>query len=186
MDILERKKVWDGFTKIWRLRIGYADGVQVWRELEYHGDSVSILPYDPVRRLALTVRLPRAPLLFLGQTDLMEEACAGMIDPGETPEAAARREAMEELGLRLGDLEWVGRSAMSPGVSAQHVSLFLTLWSAGDRVAPGGGADGEHERIEVLERPLADLARDADAGAIGDLCLFSLVMALRLRRPDLF
>jgi nudix-type nucleoside diphosphatase (YffH/AdpP family) len=186
MDILERHKVWDGYLKVWRLRIGYADGVEVWRELEHHGDSVSMLPYDPVRRLALTVRLPRAPLIFLGETELLEEACAGMIDAGEAPETAARREAMEELGLRLGELELVGRSAMSPGVSAQHVTLFLAPWSVDDRVAAGGGAEGEHERIEVLQRPLADLARDADAGAIGDLCLYSLVMALRLRRPDLF
>lgn len=186
MDILERHKVWDGYLKVWRMRIGYADGGEAWREVEHHGDSVSILPYDPARRLALTVRLPRAPMLFLGQSDLLEEACAGMIDAGETAEAAARREAMEELGLRLGDLEPLGRAAASPGVSAQRVNLFLAPWSASDRVAAGGGADGEDERIEVLERSLADLARAADAGAIGDLCLFSLVMALRLRRPDLF
>ena len=186
MDILERHKVWDGYLKLWRMRIGFADGGEAWREVEHHGDSVSVLPYDPARRLALTVRLPRAPLIFLGEHELLEEACAGMIDAGETAEAAARREVMEELGLRLGDLEPVGRAAPSPGVSAQRVNLFLAPWSAGDRIADGGGAEDEDERIEVLERSLADLARAADAGAIGDLCLFSLVMALRLRRPDLF
>jgi nudix-type nucleoside diphosphatase (YffH/AdpP family) len=186
MEILERRKVWDGFLKVWRLRIGYADGEEVWREVEYHGDSVSVLPYDPARRLALTVRLPRGPSIFVGESGLVEEACAGMIDAGETPETAVRREAMEELGLRLADLELVGRAAPSPGTLAQRVNLFLAPWSAGDRIAAGGGAAGENERIEVLERPLSDLARAADAGEIGDLCLFSLVMALRLRRSELF
>jgi nudix-type nucleoside diphosphatase (YffH/AdpP family) len=186
MNILERHKVWDGYLKLWRLRIGFADGGEAWREVEHHGDSVSVLPFDPARRLALTVRLPRAPMLFLGETELLEEACAGMVEPGEAPETAVRREAMEELGLRLGRLEPLGLIAPSPGVSAQRANLFLAEWSEQDRVAAGGGAEGEDERIEVLVRPLADLARDADRGAICDLCLFSLIATLRLRRPDLF
>ena len=62
MDIVERHKVWDGYLKLWRVRISFADGGEAWREVEHHGDSVSILPYDPTRRLALTVRLPRAPM----------------------------------------------------------------------------------------------------------------------------
>ena len=36
-------------------------------------------------------------------TPYLLEACAGILDPGETPEEAARREAEEEIGLKVGD-----------------------------------------------------------------------------------
>ena len=44
----------------------------------------------------------------------------------------------------------------------------------------------EHEGITVVERSLDGLAFDADQGMIADAKLFSLVLALRLRRPELF
>ena len=45
---------------------------------------------------------------------------------------------------------------------------------------------GEHEGITVVERLLAELAADVDQGRIADGKLLTLVLALRLRRPDLF
>jgi hypothetical protein len=45
---------------------------------------------------------------------------------------------------------------------------------------------GEHEGITVVERSLAGLAFDADQGRIADAKLLTLVLALRLRRPELF
>ena len=39
-----------------------------------------------------------------GADPYLLEACAGIIDPGETPEEAARRETEEEIGVTIGSL----------------------------------------------------------------------------------
>jgi hypothetical protein len=62
----------------------------------------------------------------------------------------------------------------------------LAPYRTADRKSPGGGVRSEHEGIEVVERPLEALAKDADEGKIADAKLLTLILALRLRRPDLF
>ena len=194
-EILDRDTTRIGYVTVERLRVRLADGAEVIREVESHGDAVAVLPYDPTRRQALIVRLFRAPAFDRLGEEALEEACAGMIETsdGEIGEGqpadetgTVRREAMEELGLRLADLEFVARVWSSPGVSAERVALYLAPYQPSDRVGPGGGVAEEHEAIAVIERPLVQLAADADAGRIVDLKLFALVMALRARRPELF
>ena len=96
---------------------------------------------------------------------------AGIIDEGETAETAARREAMEEAGVRLGALEPVGEVWTTPGISTERMSLYLAPYAAADRVGIGGGVQGEHENIKVLELPLAGLGAELAAGRIGDMKL---------------
>jgi nudix-type nucleoside diphosphatase (YffH/AdpP family) len=186
-QILRRETVYAGYITLERLLLRMPDGEEVWREVESHGHAVAVLPYDPACGLAYTVRLHRIPVMICGGADPLEEACAGMIDStDEGPDQAVRREALEELGLRLGELEPVGCVWTSPGVVAERCNLFLARVSTADRVAAGGGAEGEHEGIEVLERPLGELVRAADAGTLADAKLLMLVQALRLRQPALF
>ncbi|HEY1929181.1 MAG TPA: NUDIX domain-containing protein [Caulobacteraceae bacterium] len=185
--ILLRQTVYAGYVTVEKLLLRMPGGEEVWREVESHGHAVAVLPYDPARSIAYTVRQHRIPVMTCGETDPLEEACAGMIDPSdEGPDHAARREALEELGLRLGNLEPAGCVWTSPGVVAERCWLFLAPVTASDRVATGGGAPGEHEGIEVLERSLGELDRALDADAIRDAKLLMLVQALRLRQPELF
>ncbi len=183
--ILRTTNISNGYVKLARLRVRLASGAEADREVETHGDSAAVLPYDPDRRCALVVRLFRAPVFMSCGVVEIEEACAGMIDDGD-PASTARREAEEELGLRLHDLEVVARVWPSPGVSTETSTLYLAPYSPIDRVGAGGGLASEHEEITVVERPLADLAREADAGEIVDGKLFTLVLSLRARRPELF
>jgi nudix-type nucleoside diphosphatase (YffH/AdpP family) len=164
-----------------------ADGQEIWREVENHGNSVAVLPYDPGRRTALTVRMYRTPVLWAGGAEPLEEACAGMIDATDDgPDQAVRREALEELGVALGEVEPVATVWPSPGVITERSHIFLAAFAGADRVAKGGGLESEHEEIEVVETGLAELARKADLGEIVDAKLLMLVQTLRLRRPDLF
>jgi nudix-type nucleoside diphosphatase (YffH/AdpP family) len=186
-QIVKRERVYAGYVTVDRLLLRLADGQEIWREVEAHGDAVAVLPYDAARRMALTVRLYRAPALSVGCAELFQEACAGMIDPGDrSPAEAVRREAMEELGVALGELEPVATVWTSPGVVAERSSLFLAPYVAADRVASGGGLAVEHENIEVLETGLRDLADDVDHGRIEDAKLLILLQTLRLRHPGLF
>ena len=63
---------------------------------------------------------------------------------------------------------------------------FLAPYRPSDQKGKGGGARGEHEGILVVERSLSGLAFDADRGRIADAKLLILVLALRLRSPELF
>jgi nudix-type nucleoside diphosphatase (YffH/AdpP family) len=150
-----------------------------------HGLSVAVLPYDPRRRVALLVTQPRAPLLYLDEEIELLEAIAGRAGD-EDPAAAARREAMEEAGLKPATLDEVANCWPSPGISTERVALYLSSYSEADRIGPGGGADGEHEEIAVKEMPLRVLGELAGSGKLADMKTLVLVQALQLRRPDLF
>jgi len=163
-----------------------AGGETVVREVEDHGQAASVLPYDPERRCVLLVRLPRAPALWAGGPPLLTEAPAGMVEDGEAPEVTVRREALEEAGVRLGPLEPLGAPFASPGVSTERIALFLAPYSQADRIAAGGGVDGEQEHITVFETPLAEFWARVERGEVDDLKTFALAHALRVRHPELF
>jgi len=184
-ELLDRRVVYRGYLSIASLRLRLRDGAIVSRDVEYHGDAAVVLPYDPVRRCGLVARLFRGPVFDATGVRQLEEACAGMIGY-EDASAAARREAGEELGISLHTLEFVARIWPSPGVSSERQSLFLAPYAATDRNGPGGGLAAEHEDITVVERPLDSLAADAMQGEVADGKLLTLIMALQLRRPDLF
>lgn len=176
----------DSWATFLRVEVRLDDGEVVWRQVEDHGRAAAVLPYDPERRTALLVELFRAPGLYAGGSGAVVEAIAGIIDDGETAEVAAAREAMEEAGVRLGELEFVGEVWTTPGISTERMSLYLAAYSAADQVSAGGGVEGEHENITVRERPLRELGAELEAARVGDMKLLALLQALKLRRPELF
>jgi nudix-type nucleoside diphosphatase (YffH/AdpP family) len=183
-ELIARETVYAGYLTVERLKLRLANGTEVWREVERHGNSVAVLPYDPNRGCALVTQQFRAPVCAVGERDLIE-ACAGMVGD-EDVETAARREAYEELGVVLKRLEFIARIWPSPGVSTERQSLFLVAYTDSDRTGTGGGLPEEHEEIMVCEQPLKELARRTDCAHITDAKLLILILALRLRRPDLF
>lgn len=184
-EILNLRTLHAGWSRFLLARVRLADGTEAEREIEDHGDSVGVLPYDPERRVATLVRELRVPALYAAGEQSQFEAPAGLIDAGP-PEENARREVLEETGLRLHDLEPLGATYSCGGISTERIHLFLAGYRASDRVDGGGGAKGEHENIKVVEMPLVDLANLADRGELTDLKTLTLVLALRVRRPDLF
>lgn len=177
--------LYEGWSDLLKLTIRTPGGGTFTREVEDHGAAVAVLPYDPERRIAVLARQFRAPVLHAGGPDTLLEAPAGMLDEDD-PEACARREAEEEVGLRLSRLEHVGTVWPCPGVSTERMDLFLAPFTGGDRISDGGGLADENEDIEVVEMPLADLWGLVERAAIQDLKTLALAQALRLRHPDLF
>jgi len=178
------KPIHKGWSSFSRVTLEEDDGTRVDRLVEDHGSAACVLPYDPVRRVAVLVRQPRAPVVMAGAEDFPEPP-AGIVEDGEDPAACARREAEEETGLRLRELEPLGAYWSSPGVTTERTDLFLAAFGVEDRVGHGGGVD-EHENLEVLEVPLSDLAARAECGELQDLKLFAMVQALMRKRPALF
>lgn len=185
-ELLSTDVVWAGWNRMLKLRVRLPDGTEVDRTVEDHGDAASVLPFDPERKVALMIRGVRPGPLHHGLPALVLESPAGVLDDGEDPTAAARRETEEEVGVRVRDLIPLGAPFTTPGCSTERIHMFLAEYSPADRVGEGGGLADEHENLEVFEMPLAELAATADRGEISNMTLLALVQTLRLRRPDLF
>lgn len=111
-------------------------------------DAVSVLPYDPVRDRVLLIEQMRIGPWIRGDRHVFSlEAIAGRIDPGESPEEAARREAVEEAGLTLGPLEQVARYYPSPAGVTEYLFSYVACCDLPDGIAGLGGAPDEHEDI---------------------------------------
>jgi nudix-type nucleoside diphosphatase (YffH/AdpP family) len=142
-------------------------------------------PCCPSIRCGALLRLMRAPALVSAGRLTLLECPAGIVEEAD-PTQTARREAYEEVGLRLNDLEHAGRVWSSPGISTEIMDLYLAPYSSADRVNTGGGLATEHEHIEVAELRLDALWAMAERGEIDDLKTLTLVLTLRIRHPKLF
>ncbi|MGQ0564228.1 MAG: NUDIX domain-containing protein [Gemmobacter sp.] len=112
------------------------------------GDAVTVLPYDPVRDRVLVIEQFRAGPFARGDGNPWSlEAIAGRIDPGETAEAAGRREAREEAGLRFGELLPVANYYPSPGGKSEYLYSYVALADLPDDAARLGGVEDEAEDI---------------------------------------
>ncbi|MFV0490382.1 MAG: NUDIX domain-containing protein [Pseudorhodobacter sp.] len=119
------------------------------RAIFLSGDAVTVLPYDPVRdRVLLVEQFRMGPFGRGDPQPWLLEPIAGRIDPGETPEEAARREAMEEAGLVLSDLIPIRNYYPSPGAKAEYHHSFLAVTDLPDDAAIVGGEDSEIEDIK--------------------------------------
>lgn len=187
--IADRRTVYDGWLTLDVVVVDTTlrgQPARIRREVHDHGNGAAVLAYDPRTRMAVLVRQVRAAALVADGSGVTVEAIAGIVDAGEDPAETVRREAEEEAGLRIGRLDLVGAPYSSPGALTERVWLYLGECDAGAARGEGGGVADEHEQIEVLDVPLATLARLADEGRIVDMKTMLLVEALRRRRPDLF
>jgi nudix-type nucleoside diphosphatase (YffH/AdpP family) len=184
-EILKRKLLHEGWNRFWLVTVRLDNGDRIERIVEDHGAVAAVLPYNPERKCATLVRQFRAPAFIADERADLQEAVAGVVEDGD-PAECGKREAMEETGLELHNLEYVASPWSTPGLSTERMHLYLATYGEADRVGTGGGLDEEHENITVEEVPLAVLAGMADRGEIDDLKTFTLVQTLRLRRPELF
>jgi 8-oxo-dGTP pyrophosphatase MutT (NUDIX family) len=78
---------------------------------------------------------------------------AGLVEPGEKPEAAARRELLEETGYAGGEWEPLGSLASSPSLKDNWAYLFLAR-GVEETSAPD---PDEHELVEVVRVSVEDI-----------------------------
>ena len=86
---------------------------------------------------------------------LLIETAAGLLDD-DAPEAAIRREAIEETGHEVGELEHVFDVYMSPGSVTERLHFYAAPYSAETARHAGGGLADEGEQIEVIELGIDD------------------------------
>jgi nudix-type nucleoside diphosphatase (YffH/AdpP family) len=114
------------------------------------GDAATVLPWDPAADTVLLVEQFRAgPLMRGDPLPWTLEPIAGRIDPGESPEACVRREAVEEAGLSLGALHHVAAYYPSTGAVSEFVYSFVAETDLDGRGGEVGGVAHEHEDIRA-------------------------------------
>jgi ADP-ribose pyrophosphatase len=163
---------------------------------EYRGGRLRVRREHHVlpdgRRVSLdAVRVPAVayivPLLDDGRIVLIRqyrpivgaeiwELPAGTIEAGESPEACARRELVEEAGYVAGSLEPLGGVLADPGLTDERIFLFVARELR--PVARGLDAD---EHIEVVLVPLAEAYRMAETGEILDAGTLAALFRFRSR-----
>ena len=184
-ELVDVKVIHDGWGKFLIGSFRLDDGELVQREIEDHGNAVGVLPYDPVNRTAILVKQFRAPLFYSCRLPQTLEVIAGGLQ-SDDPRDCVQREAIEEAGLQLRNLEHIVSAFAMPGVSTMRIELYLATYSRQDRIGKGGGVAEERENITAVEMKLSELARWVDEGKGVDLTTAFLTQTLRCRRPDLF
>ncbi|WP_127792190.1 NUDIX domain-containing protein [Agromyces sp. LHK192] len=163
----------------------HADGRWTTEERETYdrGDGATILLYDADARTVVLTRQFRFPAYVNEHPDgMLIESAAGLLDDDD-PETAIRREAEEETGLSVGEVEHVFDVYMSPGSVTERLHFFAAPYERGS-IADGAraGLAAEGEDIEVLELDLDD-ALDRIGRDIVDAKTIMLLQWAVLRGP---
>jgi nudix-type nucleoside diphosphatase (YffH/AdpP family) len=183
--IERRERVYDGFFKLDETHLSYErfDGTMsepVSRLALERGDSAAVLLYQPESRQIVLVNQFRYPTYEKGPGWIVE-ALAGVVDPGEDPEDAARREVLEESGYAIRDLVHLSTFYVSPGGSSERIFLYLAEIAESDKVTEGGGRVIEGEDIVSVELSLADALAQVRSGVIVDAKTIVAIYALQDR-----
>ncbi len=150
------------------------------------GDAATVLPYDPGRgRVLLIEQFRYGPFVRGDPRPWSLEPIAGRIDPGETPEAAVRREAMEEARIGLGTLHEVGRYYPSPGAVSEWLVSYVATADLPDGTETIAGEQSEAEDIRGRLVPLDEALGMIATGEVANAPLILSLQWIALNRDRL-
>jgi len=177
VEVVEKTTPFQGYFRIDRYHLRHRKFDGGWsevmsREIFERGHAVAVLLYDPTRDRVALIEQFRPGAFAAGMEPWLIEIVAGIVEPGETPEEVARREALEEAGCEVTDLHFIGRYLTTPGGSSESIRLYCGRF---DSRGVGGihGLDHEDEDIRVLPLSRQEALERLAAGEITNL--FSVV-----------
>lgn len=147
-------------TSIFRVTMDHAvdpEGFEIKRAIIQHNGSAVMMPVDEKNRVLL-VRQYRLPA-----RDYLWELPAGRVDPGETVLQAAKRELVEETGLRAKKWTKIASYWPSPGFLAEKMTIYVA-----QDLKAGTATPMEDERIETRWFTQKELSELILAGKIQD------------------
>ncbi len=167
---------------------GAMSGIRTW-ELWRRGRAAAVVPYDPIQDVVVLIEQFRLPALAAGLDPVLVELPAGLCDGDERPEATARREMQEEMGLTVGTLVHIGRFLLTPGGSDELCELYVGRVAAppadAEGIAGHWGMAAEHEDIRVRVWPAGQAIEAALDGQMPNSVTMIGLLWLAARRERL-
>ncbi|WP_318507442.1 ADP-ribose diphosphatase [Photobacterium leiognathi] len=162
VDILAKETVYQGFFKMVKYRFRHKLFAGGWsgeisREMFERGHAAALLPYDPITDEVVLIEQFRVGAMAGGCEPWQLEIVAGMIDhQDESSEDVVKREAVEEAGLTVAELEKVTRYLSSSGGCSEMLDIFVgTVDSTQAGGIHGLAEESEDIRVHVVSREQA-------------------------------
>ncbi len=161
VSVLSSERVFDGKVfEIDRDRVRMPNGRDVTVDVVRHSRSVVLLPVPEPRHIVLIRQYRYAVNRWLW------EVPAGSVDPGEEPDAAARRECHEEIGLVPETIIRLGAFLPTPGYCNEEMVFFRL---SGLTVPTEPAEPDEDEDIEARTFTIAEAREMVRRGEIVDM-----------------
>ncbi|MEO1293286.1 MAG: NUDIX domain-containing protein, partial [Pseudomonadota bacterium] len=139
------------------------------------GEAVTVLPYDAARDEVLLIEQWRVgPWVYGDANPWAIEVIAGRLEGDTHPERTARREAREEAGVEIAEMEHAAGYYTTPGIGCEYLTSYV---GRADLSAAGGvhGLEEEGENIRVITLGFWDAM---EALARGDVNTAPAVLSL--------
>lgn len=189
VQIVAKTREFQGYFAVDRWRVRHRTFAGGWtgdivREVFERGHAVVVILYDPERDSIALIEQFRVGALAAGQYPWLIECVAGIIDPGETPEQVAIREAHEEAGAKPDHIEHIGKFIITPGGSSETVELFVAQVDC-SRIEGLHGLAHEGEDIRVFTLPVTEAYGMVKDGSIANSMAVVAIQWLMLEREAL-
>jgi ADP-ribose pyrophosphatase len=157
---LSTRRAWAGrLLQVDVDRVRIPNGTELELEMIRHPGAAAVVPLlsdgDTADPTVLLIRQYR-----YAADGMVWEIPAGVLEPGEAPEACARRELREETGADAQRIEHLTTIFTTPGFTDERIHLFLATGIRGGTAAPN--ADELIETVAVPMSRALGMVRDGE------------------------
>lgn len=189
-EIIDEKTAYRGFFSLKVITLKHTLYRGGWsapltREVFQRGNCVAVLLYDPQQDALVIIEQFRPGALQLNDDRVwLLEIVAGSIEPGETAEAVAYREAAEESGCEILEMIKINEFFTSPGGTSELLHLFCGRINS-THIGGLHGLEEENEDIAVQVLPFKEVYQLLEAGKIISAIPIIAIQWLALHREAL-
>ncbi|SVD14359.1 uncharacterized protein METZ01_LOCUS367213 [marine metagenome] len=190
VQLHNRETLYSGFLEVDQYEVshelfggGWSEVLE--REVMHRKEIAALLPFDPERQEVVLIEQFRVGA-WAGDWPhpWLLECIAGVMEAGESAGEVAVREAEEEAGCQVLELELIGRFFTTPGGSSELVNLFCGRIDATGLGGIHGLAD-EGENIKASVWSLPDVLALVEDGRICNAKTLVALQWLALNHPRL-
>lgn len=162
VELVRKETLFSGYFSVDRYHLRHrqfdgAGGPEISREIFERGHAAAVLMFDPDLDLLVLIEQFRtgayaalsSPWYDDGESPWLLEIVAGIIEAGEDPADVVRREAVEEAGCVIEDLELISHYLVTPGGSTESMFSYCGRVDASE-VGGVHGVPEEGENIRVF------------------------------------